>query len=74
MLDLQRLLRDAVAELDREEAATRHAERVKDERSARLFLEKLDPDSQEGMWFEAVAEKFPTRVEAAIAYLRDVKR
>jgi hypothetical protein len=43
------------------------------ERRARHFLAALDPDSVEGMWFEALAEGFPTRLEAAIVYLRDVK-
>ena len=67
MLDLRKMMRDAIAELDREtELEQRHA--------ARAFLKNLDPNSQEGMWFEALAEKFPNRIEAAVAYLRDVKR
>lgn len=74
MLDLQRLLRDAVADLDREQETERRLERSREERAARVFLDKLDSESQEGMWFEALAERFPTRIEAAIAYLRDVKR
>lgn len=73
MLELQRLLRDAVAELDREEAAARQRLRAREERRARTFLDALDPDSQEGMWFEAIADAFPSRLEAAIVYLRDVK-
>jgi hypothetical protein len=67
MLDLQKMLRDAVAELDRETA-------VEDRAAARAFLKNLDPESQEGMWFEAMAERFPSRLEAAVVYLRDVKR
>ena len=74
MLDLQRMLRDVVAELDREEAAQRRRESTHAETEARAFLARLDPESQEGMWFEAVAEKFPSRIDAAIAYLREVKR
>lgn len=67
MLDLQKMLRDAVAELDRET--------LQDQRqAARAFLKDLDPHSQEGMWFDAMAERFPSRLEAAVAYLRDVKR
>ena len=67
MLDLQKMLRNAIAELDRE---TEQEQR----QSARTFLKNLDPNSQEGMWFEALAEKFPSRLDAAVAYLRDVKR
>lgn len=74
MLDLQRLLRDAVAELDREDDAKKRRERATAEREARSFLERLDPSSQEGLWFEAVAERFPSRLEAAMTYVRDVKR
>lgn len=74
MLDLQALLRNAVAELDREQETERRRTRASDERAARVFLSHLDPESQEGMWFEALAERFPSRIEAAIAYLRDVKK
>lgn len=74
MLDLERLLREAVAELDREEDARRRRESMRAENDARAFLTRLDADSREGMWFEAVAEEFPTRLDAAIAYLREVKK
>lgn len=67
MLDLQKMLRDAVAELDRETELDQR-------QAARAFLKSLDPSSQEGMWFEALAERFPSRLEAAVVYLRDVKR
>jgi hypothetical protein len=67
MLDLRKMMRDAIAELDRETE-------LEERRAARAFLKELDPNSQEGMWFEALAEKFPSRLEAAVAYLRDVKR
>lgn len=42
------------------------------EDEARRFLARLDPDSSEGMWFDAVAGSFPSRLEAAIAYLESV--
>lgn len=78
MLDLQKMLRDAVAELDRETEQERREQARREERqyreAARVFLTNLDPNSQEGMWFEALAEKFPSRLEAAVVYLRDVKR
>jgi hypothetical protein len=37
---------------------------------AQRFLAKLDPDSSEGMWFDAFAQGFPTRLDAAVAYVR----
>jgi len=74
MLDLQKMLRDAVAELDREEEGNRRRQATMETAAARTFLTHLDPESQEGMWFEAMAEKFSSRLEAAVVYLRDVKR
>ena len=44
------------------------------EQEARQFLKDLDSDSQEGMWFEAFAERFESRFAAALMYVRDVKR
>lgn len=74
MEDLQRLLAAAVAELDREDVATQRESAQREERAARAFLARLDADSQEGMWFDAVATAFPSRLHAAVAYLREVKR
>lgn len=71
MLDLRKMMHDAIAELDRETVLEQQKENVT---RARAFLKNLDPNSQEGMWFEALAEKFPNRLDAAVAYLRDVKR
>jgi hypothetical protein len=36
---------------------------------AQEWLKSLDPLSDEGFWFEQFAEKYPTRLDAAIAYL-----
>jgi hypothetical protein len=68
-MELHDLLHDVFAELRRDdERATR--ERTKGlERVARAFLEQLDPESQEGMWFDAFAASFPSRLDAAIAYV-----
>ncbi len=64
---LRSILRDVVAELDARDAAAASAGLRS--RAAR-FLEKLDPDSQEGMWFEAFAEGYADRMAAAMAYVR----
>ncbi len=36
---------------------------------AQEWLEKLDPLSAEGMWFESFAQSYPSKLEAAIEYL-----
>ena len=38
-------------------------------RQAETWLENLDPYSDEGMWFNQLAESYPSRLEAAISYL-----
>ncbi|MBD2343444.1 salt stress protein, Slr1339 family [Anabaena subtropica] len=37
---------------------------------AQNWLEKLDPFSPEGLWFERFAESYPSKLEAAIEYLQ----
>jgi hypothetical protein len=49
------------------------AERARDVERARAFLRALDPESSEGMWFDAMVDRYPTRLDAAIAYVREVK-
>jgi vacuolar-type H+-ATPase subunit I/STV1 len=50
-------------------------EQIRKEKQAKLtkqaveWLKNLDSYSDEGFWFEQFAEKFPTRLDAAIAYL-----
>ena len=36
---------------------------------AQEWLEKLEPLSPEGMWFESFAQSYPSKLEAAIEYL-----
>lgn len=38
---------------------------------AQAWIEKLDPLSSEGLWFERFAEGYPTKLAAAIEYLQD---
>lgn len=50
-----------------------HAElHAETEAEAARFLATLDPTSAEGLWFEAIASSFPSRLAAAAAYVRDV--
>ncbi|KYC40431.1 hypothetical protein WA1_26860 [Scytonema hofmannii PCC 7110] len=38
-------------------------------KQAQDWLDKLDPYSPEGLWFERFAETYPSKLEAAIDYL-----
>ena len=67
-MDLLRwVLHDVVKTMDAESERD-----LRDE--ARRFLGALDVESQEGMWFEAFAEGFPSRLDAAVVYVKDMKR
>lgn len=39
-------------------------------KQAKDWLEKLDPFSPEGLWFERFAEGYPSKLDAAIEYLQ----
>jgi hypothetical protein len=39
-------------------------------KQAKEWLDKLDPFSSEGLWFERFAEGYPSKLEAAIEYLQ----
>lgn len=41
--------------------------------AAQAWLKELDPLSDEGLWFEALADKYPSRLEAAIDYLQALR-
>lgn len=43
-------------------------------RQAEKWLAHLDPLSDEGMWFDQLAESYPSRLEAAIAYLSTINQ
>ena len=43
------------------------------QKQAEEWLEKLDPFSPEGMWFESFAESYPSKLVAAIEYLYNNK-
>jgi hypothetical protein len=43
------------------------------EQKARLWLSKLNPQSEEGRWFEEFAYSYDSRVKAAMDYLEALK-
>ncbi|MDZ8188690.1 MAG: hypothetical protein RMX96_28035 [Nostoc sp. ChiSLP02] len=51
-----------------EQLKARQIEALKEQ--AKEWLAKLDPFSPEGLWFERFAESYPSKLEAAIEYLR----
>lgn len=42
-------------------------------RQAERWLANLDPFSDEGMWFDRLAESYPSKLDAAIHYLSTLK-
>ena len=52
-----------------EQEQIRKQKQAKLTKQATEWLKNLDSLSDEGFWFEQFAEKYPTRLEAAIAYL-----
>lgn len=62
-------------EQDKIEAQQKQQQRQKQlealEVQAQDWLEKLDPLSSEGLWFERFAEGYPTKLAAAVEYLQD---
>ncbi|MFN6501193.1 MAG: salt stress protein, Slr1339 family [Nostoc sp. DedQUE01] len=72
--------KDAAEELKRQEELEQ--ERIRQEQlkvkqlevlkvQAKEWLGKIDPLSPEGLWFESFAESYPSKLEAAIEYLRN---
>jgi hypothetical protein len=54
-------VRDEVAEAD-ERALRADAQRL---------LDGMDPESQAGLWFDEFARAYSSRLEAAVAYVRE---
>jgi hypothetical protein len=74
---LLREVRDQYSAVDRAkqesqrlaEAAVAQLAQSRRRSQAKLWLDQLDPDSGEALWFEQFAEGYPTRLEAAIALI-----
>lgn len=71
--------RDRVEELKRQQQEQEEALRREQlkrqqyevlEKQAQKWLKALDPYSDEGFWFEQFAQNYPSKLEAAIAYLQ----
>jgi len=73
-------VQDAAEELRRQQELEQ--ERIKQEQlkakrlealrlEAKEWLAKLDPFSSEGLWFERFAERYSSKLEAAIEYLQN---
>jgi hypothetical protein len=66
--ELQRQQEIEQERIRQEKLKTQKQEAVK--KQAKAWLEKLDPLSSEGLWFERFAEGYPSKLEAAIEYLQ----
>ncbi|MEC4816374.1 MAG: hypothetical protein SAK29_24360 [Scytonema sp. PMC 1069.18] len=66
--ELQRQQEMEQERIRQEKLKTQKREAVKIQ--AKDWLEKLDPLSSEGLWFERFAEGYPSKLEAAIEYLQ----
>lgn len=54
--------------IQQEQLKAKQLEAIKNQ--AQEWLEKLDPFSPEGFWFERFAEGYPSKLEAAVEYLK----
>ncbi|MUG96160.1 hypothetical protein F7734_28990 [Scytonema sp. UIC 10036] len=66
-LELQRQEQLEQERIQQAEIAAKKIEVLK--KQAQDWLDKLDPYSPEGLWFEQFAETYPSKLEAAIEYL-----
>jgi hypothetical protein len=55
-------------EIRQEQIKAKQLEALKNR--SREWLNKLDPFSPEGLWFERFSESYPSKLEAAIEYLQ----
>ncbi|AFY34326.1 salt stress protein, Slr1339 family [Calothrix sp. PCC 7507] len=67
--ELRRQQEKAQERIRQEQLQAKQLETLKNH--AREWLDKLDPFSSEGLWFERFAEGYPSKLEAAIEYLRN---
>jgi predicted ribosome quality control (RQC) complex YloA/Tae2 family protein len=65
--ELQRQQEIEAEKICQEEIKLKQKEALK--KQAQVWLEQLEPLSQEGLWFEQFAEGYPSKLEAAIAYI-----
>ncbi|MEA5572621.1 salt stress protein, Slr1339 family [Calothrix sp. UHCC 0171] len=81
---VDKMLNDIKADFEEKDLAEKlqqqqliEAERIRQkqalEKTAKLWLEKLEPLSQEGLWFDKFAEGYPSKLAAAIEYLQGLE-
>ncbi|BAT54691.1 hypothetical protein NOS3756_36630 [Nostoc sp. NIES-3756] len=67
-LELRKQQQLEQARLQQEQIKAKQKDALKQQ--AKDWLEKLDPFSPEGLWFERFAESYSSKLEAAIEYLQ----
>jgi hypothetical protein len=66
---VQEVQRQQLAAEQQRQAQLQQARRAAVSRTAETWLKNLDPLSTEGLWFNQFAEKYSSKLEAAIDYL-----
>jgi len=66
---VQEVQRQQLAAEQQRQAQLQQARRAAVSRTAETWLKNLDPLSTEGLWFNQFAEKYTSKLEAAIDYL-----
>src|SRR6476469_7817680 len=66
---VQEVQRQQLAAEQQRQAQLQQARRAAVSRTAESWLKNLDPFSTEGLWFNQFAEKYTSKLEAAIDYL-----
>lgn len=70
--DIEQLLSEVKADYTQKERELEQQKAKEKNRRAIAWLKTLDPMSSEGLWFEEFAAKYPSKVAAAVDYLRSL--
>ncbi|MES1023659.1 hypothetical protein ABN584_12260 [Gloeocapsa sp. BRSZ] len=70
--DIEQLLNEVKADYAQKERELEQQKAKERYRRAIAWLKTLDPLSSEGLWFEQFATKYPSKVAAAVDYLRSL--
>ncbi|MCW6035111.1 hypothetical protein K4A83_02335 [Spirulina subsalsa FACHB-351] len=62
--------KEKLLRIEREQAWRRQQQEKALKRQAEMWLKQLDPDSDEGLWFEEFAYHYPSKLAAAMDYLK----
>ena len=70
--NVERLLSEVKADYQRKQQKAQQQKIKEIEAQAISWLKNLDPMSSEGLWFTDFAKKYPSKIAAAVEYLRSL--